>query len=135
MREGMTMLPLLVVTVSDLGWRVATTGYLRHEGHKFAQQTVVLDTGRIRYAVKYCSCIDPAHKGRAAPLEGYIGMPMPTSENWYHSGFLFVRLNGVDIGTYKVKAVRVVETGERGAVDICWEAEPGFVRVRFLALP
>ena len=126
----------LAVSVADLGWQVTTTNYPGHEGHKFAQQTVVLDTGRVRYAVKYCSDIDPSlGEGRAWPTEGYIGMPMPTSENWYHSGFLFVRFNGVDIGSYRVKAVRVVETGERGAVDFFWDAEPGLVRVRFLALP
>ena len=126
----------LAVSVADLGWQVTTTNYPGHEGHKFAQQTVVLDTGRVRYAVKYCSDIDPSlGEGRAWPTEGYIGMPMPTSENWYHSGFLFVRFNGVDIGSYRVKAVRVVETGERGAVDFFWDAKPGLVRVRFLALP
>jgi len=127
---------LFSVTVADLGWRETVTQYPGHEGHKFAEQTVILDTGRVKYAVKYCSDIDPSlGEGRASPTEGYIGMPMPTPENWYHSGFLFVRLNGVDIGTYRVKAVRVVESGERGAVDFFWEAEPGLVRVRFLALP
>lgn len=127
---------LLAVTVADLGWRETITHYPGHEGHKFAEQTVVLDTGKVKYAIKYCSDIDPSlGKGRASPTEGYIGMPMPTSENWYHSGFLFVRLNGVDIGSYRIKAVRVVESGERGMADFFWDADPGLVRVRFLALP
>ncbi len=123
------------VTVNDLGRREKTTHYPRHEGHKFVEHTVNLDTGRVLYAIKYCACIDPAHKGRAAPLEGYIGMPRPTSCNWYHSGFLFVRINGVDIGTFFLKSMRVVESGERGAVDLFWDADPARVRVRFLALP
>ncbi len=106
-----------------------------HENHQYYERTGVLDTGKIRYAVKYCSCWDPSHGEQASPLEGYIGMPEPNACNWYHSGFMRVVINGQDIGSTKLSDMYAGESGERGAVTMLWKAPIATVRVRFVALP
>jgi hypothetical protein len=92
-----------------------------------------LNTGVVTYGIKVSTLATPDRKS-AIPAEGYLGMPQPSSENWYHSGFLAIALNGKDIGASPVKAARVVESGERGMVEVVWDAPAATVRARFLAL-
>lgn len=91
--------------------------------------------GETVYGIKYVAAFDEANPDRAIPVEGYIGMPRPSSENWYHSGFLFISINGQDIGTAALSSMMVTETGERAILDMVWHHPLASVRARFLGLP
>lgn len=106
-----------------------------HEGHTFREQTASFSTGVREYGISYKACVDPAHAPDVGLLEGYIGMPVPTSCNWYHSGFLFVEINGRDLGPTPLSTMLISEDGKRAMVDLVWHAQVADVRVRFLALP
>lgn len=109
--------------------------YPGHTGHRFHEQSAGLRFGPIPYDITYKACIDKAHHGKAAPLEGYLGMPVPASCNWYHSGFLFVSLNGEDMGTTPLSSMLVAERGTRAILDLVWHHQAADVRVRFVGLP
>lgn len=106
-----------------------------HPGHLFREQIATFGLAGSTYRIAYKACVDPAHEGKVAPLEGYVGMPAPCSCNWYHSGFLFIRLNGRDIGTTPLSSMLVAETGERAILDLVWRDEAANVRARFVGLP
>lgn len=106
-----------------------------HDGHLFREQHAILSTGEVAYGIAYKACVDPAHGDQVVPLEGYLGMPQPCSCNWYHSGFLFISLNGRDIGTTPLSSMMATETGQRGILDMVWHDQAADVRVRFVALP
>ncbi len=99
------------------------------------EQTATFGLGDLTYRIAYKACVDPAHGDKVAPLEGYLGMPGPCSCNWYHGGFLFIRLNGRDIGTTPLSSMTVVERGERAILDLVWRDEAANVRARFVGLP
>lgn len=125
--------PLAEVTLRPASER--TLDHPDHPGHLFREQEARFNLGRAGYTIAYKACVDPAHEGKVAPLEGYIGMPAPASSNWYHSGFLFISLNGKDIGSTPLNAMLVAERGERAILDMVWQDEAANVRVRFLGLP
>jgi len=105
----------------------------KRPGYQHLSKDVRVDTGACAYALRYCVSVPPDRQDRVEPVEGYIGMPGPSSENWYHSGFLFLDLNGRDLGTTPLESMRVTETGRRAIVDYVWDAPEARVRVRFLA--
>ncbi|HID07671.1 MAG TPA: hypothetical protein EYP10_11065, partial [Armatimonadetes bacterium] len=107
----------------------------QHRGHVFMERAGTFTLGRYRYIVRYCACVDKAHAPYVAPLEGYIGMPEPSRANWYHSGFLFIRINGKDIGTTPLSSMLAVESGKRAMLDMTWHHKLADVRVRFVGLP
>ncbi|MGD9495544.1 MAG: hypothetical protein AB7Y46_04440 [Armatimonadota bacterium] len=106
-----------------------------HRGHLFRERAANFSLAGITYTIAWKACVDPAHGGQVAPIEGYIGMPRPCSCNWYHSGFLFIRLNGRDIGTTPLSSMTAVERGERAILDLVWHDEAANVRARFVGLP
>jgi len=117
---------------------VRTRSLARHKGRErqtLHSRTCVLDTGVVRYAVSWQAGVDPSTPDRVYPVEGYIGMPQPTSCNWYHSGFLFIRVNGQEIGTAPLYAMYTAEAGRRGILDMVWKHETAVVRTRFIAFP
>ena len=114
---------------------LAATNVPGHVGHQHLTRTGTLDLGPVTYSISYCVCADKAHEPKVAPLEGYIGMPGPHACNWYHSGFLFVILNGQDIGPMPLSSMAAAETGKRAIVDMVWHHEIADVRVRFVGLP
>ena len=123
------------VIASLAAWQSQELQDAQHRGHLYQSREASLDTGKVRYVVKYCACVDEAHGEEAAPIEGYIGMPAPSPANWYHGGFLCVSVNGQDIGRARLSNMLVAESGARGLVDMVWHHAPADVRVRFLALP
>ncbi|MDD4870019.1 MAG: hypothetical protein PHR77_05615 [Kiritimatiellae bacterium] len=121
------------VTVRDSGAKTSISGWREgHKDHKWQEQTIALDSGKKCYTLKYRACIDPSHPGVRASEEGYIGMPTPSSANWYHSGFFFITINGKDIGETPLIDMRVTETGTRGACHMVWDTPDATVRVQFL---
>lgn len=108
------------------GWREG------HQSHKWEERSVMLDSGKVAYTIKYSSCVDPSHPGVRVNEEGYIGMPTPCTANWYHGGFFFVRVNGQEIGESPLLDMRATERGERGACQLVWENAEARVRVQFL---
>ncbi|MFW6108206.1 MAG: hypothetical protein ACOC8D_00180 [bacterium] len=103
-------------------------------GQQRAEQPFDFHLGPARYRIRYLAFLDPQRPDRAFPSEGYLGMPRPSSCNWYHGGFLFVRVNGQDIGRARRARACVAETGQRAIADLVWDAAPAVVRVRFVGL-
>jgi len=125
--------PTVSATVSE--GATHTINIPPHENHQHYERSGVLDTGRIRYGLRYCACWDPSHGDQAVPLEGYIGMPEPNACNWYHSGFLRLVIDGQDIGSTKISDMYAGESGHRGSITMLWKAPVATVRARFVALP
>jgi|GEM_PF-5305904 len=110
------------VLVSVEGWESSSWGdYPNHEGHERRKLLFRMNTGKIRYAIQYSYCADKSHAPNVATPEGYIGMPEPRWENFYGNGFLYIVVNGIDIGLTKPFAIRKLEDGERGSVQIIWQ--------------
>jgi len=105
-----------------------------HAGKQRAEQHFTFTLGQSRYRIRYGVRVDPAQPERAFPSEGYLGMPSPTTCNWYHGGFLSVRINGRDIGGTKLHAGYVAWTRSRATADLVWDVAPARVRVRFVGL-
>jgi hypothetical protein len=117
-------------------WEVQSLGnYPGHENHQWQNLTFSLDTGLIRYRIKYAYCSDPSHAPNVATPEGYIGMPEPRWENWYGHGFLYIIVNDKDIGATKPTIIRKLEHGERGSMQVVWDRDDVQVRLTFLTFP
>ena len=99
----------------------------------YTQQTTTIATGKVRYGVLYAAAPDPKHKGRLLASEASFGMPLPSSANWYHGGFLFLRVNTDTINHYPIQSGAVIEQGRRGIADWVWNVPSSVVRVRVLA--
>lgn len=98
------------------------------------EQSARFSSGTLPYSISYRVRIDK-NRDSIVPSEGYIGMPQPTSCNWYGGGFLTVTLNGQDIGMTPVSSVLVAQTGSRAILDLVWHHTIATVRVRFVGLP
>ena len=124
------------VTVTLGEWRDSKMGdYPKHTDHPTTTIEWRMGTGKVEFGLRYHVCIDKSHAPDVGTPEGYLGMFAPSSGNWYHNGFLYVMVNGRDIGLSRVKAIRVAETGDRGVVDMIFPIPEGEARVSFLALP
>jgi len=106
-----------------------------HSNHPLVTRTARFVWNVGSYSITYKACVDASHRPEVVPIEGYIGMPTPSSSNWYHSGFLFLRVNGKEIGRAPLSSIQVSETGDRAMVDLVWHHPSADVRVRFAALP
>jgi hypothetical protein len=120
------------VAAHDSGPRRSPSRYAGHEGHSYESRTVTLKTGDVAYGLHYRACVDKAHGDRVGVVEGYLGMPAPSRENWYGGGFLRFHINDDDVGTYRLAGMRVTEQGRRGALELVWELPLTTVRLRFL---
>ncbi|MCK5803790.1 MAG: hypothetical protein KAI66_13195 [Lentisphaeria bacterium] len=123
---GMHMEPLRTKKLSH---------YRGHEQETLRERMVRFQSGERHYGISYKAGYREDRPGKAFPLEGYIGMPSPTACNWYHSGFLDIRVNGRSIGATALSSFTIVERGKRGIADLVWHAEQASVRVRFVMLP
>ena len=104
------------------------------KGRVSRSRTATLQLGANEYRIKYSVATEEGQPDRVFPVEGYLGMPVPCSTGWYHSGFLFIRINGQDIGSTPLSSMTVVEEGERGTVDLVWHHEAASVRARLIGL-
>ncbi len=107
----------------------------RYKGQVMREQASSISTGAVKYALRYLCKIDPAQPQEVGWSEGYVGMPGPSSCNWYHGGFLFVRLNGQEIGKAPLKSMTVMEQGRRGILDLLWDGAEAELKLRFLGEP
>jgi hypothetical protein len=123
------------VAVADLGPVDRATEYPGHQGHMTTTHDIALQNDLLTYALRYTACIDKAHAPFVAPIEGYIGMPGPTSCNWYHSGFLRIAIDGDDIGRYPLGDFSALDSGDRGLARMVFDYPGGQVRVTFLLEP
>jgi len=122
-------------TAETQGLKLTDVTKGKYEGKKRAEQKFNFSLGKRRYTLRYGVYQDPAKPEVAIPSEGYLGMPGPCSCNWYHGGFLFILINGKDIGGTMLKEATVAETRTRAIADFVWDAEPSVVRARFAGLP
>lgn len=122
------------VIVTDGDWKENPSRDPRQPNVTLRDKMISLNTGVITYGIRAVSAFTEGKK-TVVPVEGYLGMPQPKHENWYGGGFMAIALNGNNVGGAPLKAMRVVESGERGALDVIWDAPEAAVRVRFLALP
>ncbi len=112
-------------------WKASSRG---HAGQVVRIREASFNLGTVNYRVKYNIIADPAHPDQVEPVEGYIGMPAPSPENWYDNGFLFIAVNGHDLGTVPLSSMVVSEQGKRGMVDMVWHHPIASVRARFAGL-
>jgi hypothetical protein len=121
--------------VSLQAWREQKlTDYPGHTGQILKSRAATLSFGPIEYSLQYNAATDPAKPDVVFPLEGYVGMPGPVSTGWYHGGFLFLAINGQDIGSTPLSSMTVVEQGQRGMLDLVWYGAQAAVRERFVGL-
>lgn len=120
------------VDMQDRGATLRPTSHPGHEGHQQVNHDILMHNDLIAYQLRYCACVDKAHDPKVVPLEGYIGMPLPASCNWYHSGFLRILLDGEDIGQYPLADFAALDSGERGLCRMVWDYPGGRVRVSFV---
>ena len=106
-----------------------------HEDHQWLEKDIKLSSGKTHYTIKNSACNDDAHPGVSYHYEGYIGMPGPSSCNWYHRGFLFIAINGQDLGAIPLADFSVLEKTPQALCQMVWRAPEATVYVRFLQLP
>ncbi|MDD5484130.1 MAG: hypothetical protein PHP98_10875 [Kiritimatiellae bacterium] len=101
--------------------------------HNFSELFLLCPAGcyQIQHRAKYREGVPP----QFIAGHEYIGMPAPTRCNWYHSGFLGLELNGINLGESPVSSITPAETRGRGILDMVWRHEAADVRVRFLGRP
>ena len=124
--------PSVAVSLSELGHHPSDVP--PHVGHDCVNQSGSLSTGAITYGLQYTACWDKAHDSGSGYLEGYIGMPQPSAANWYHSGFLGLKINGADLGAARLSDFWVAEQGQRGNLKMYWDSPQAGVTVSFVAL-
>jgi hypothetical protein len=90
--------------------------------------------GPVNYAIRETYRVHEDDPDRIEVGEGYIGMPAPCSCNWYHGGFLFIRINGRDV-PIPASSFMAVESGERAILDLVYHHDAANVRARFFGLP
>lgn len=115
-------------------WTESKLSSRGHAGQVLRTREASFNLGTVGYRVKYNIAANPAHPDQVEPVEGYIGMPAPSAENWYHSGFLFIAVNGHDLGTVPLSSMVASEQGRRGMVDMVWHHPVASVRARFAGL-
>lgn len=125
--------PAVVVTSGKPG--ISSSYYAKHKGHRYERQTITMNGGKIGYALHYRACVDECHGDRVGIVEGYIGLSAPCNANWYGGGFLKLKLNGEDVGSWRLADRRVTDQGERGGCQYVWETPMATVRFRFILLP
>ncbi|HHX40952.1 MAG TPA: hypothetical protein GX715_13420 [Armatimonadetes bacterium] len=123
------------VAVDDSGVRSRVSTSQGHAGHRWEERTFNLNSGAARYAFRYSACVDPSHGDSRPAGEGSLGMPVPSSTNWYHSGFLFLSINGKEATTFPLSDSRVLEKGARGSFQMVFEHPDAVVGLRALMLP
>ncbi|MBI2300607.1 MAG: hypothetical protein HYU66_16995 [Armatimonadetes bacterium] len=102
--------------------------------HSYHRRTMSFRLGGQTYGVSYHCEVGPDGTF-LNPGEGPVGMPFPTSENWYHSGFVFLSLNGQMVGASPLSSFEPAESGPRAMADMVWHHPLAEVRYRFLGLP
>lgn len=125
--------PTVTATLGELSHRPGTVA--PHVGHDGVSQSGSLNTGSVTYTLQYNACWDQAHGTGSGTFEGYLGMPGPSSANWYHSGFLGLKINGLDLGATRLSDFWVAERGSRGSLKLYWDTPQAGVTVSFVALP
>lgn len=104
------------------------------EGQVHREMRANFGFGPINYAIRQTYRYHKDDPGKVEVGEGYIGMPAPCSCNWYHGGFLFIRVNGRDV-PIPASSMMAVESGERAIMDLVYHHEAANVRARFFGLP
>ncbi len=123
------------ISVLDSGPRYGKAGHPGHMGHKRVSHDLRLANSLIAYAVRYCACVDDVHKPYVVPLEGYIGMPLPSAANWYHSGFMAIFVDGQDIGRWRPKDVSAAAFEDRAIAQMVFQPDSQrIVWVKFMLL-
>lgn len=123
--------PRSVLAVEDWGQRPRGGEF---EGQVYRLRTAQFRLGPVTYGIKYQAAVKPDDPSFLDPVEGPVGMPYPVSENWYHSGFLFIELNGRRLDTAPLSSFEAAESGPRGVVDLVWHHPLAELRYRFLGL-
>ncbi|MCC7494486.1 MAG: hypothetical protein IT204_19165 [Fimbriimonadaceae bacterium] len=88
----------------------------------------------VPYAVRYNRTINPADPSFGDVGEGPVGLPSPSTENWYGGGFIETRLAGQRLDTGPLSSIAVVEDGPRGILDLVWHGDFGSLRYRFVGV-
>lgn len=104
------------------------------EGQIHREMRANFGFGPINYAIRQTYRFHKDDPSKIEVGEGYIGMPAPCSCNWYHGGFLFIRVNGKDVPV-PASSMMAVESGQRAILDMVYHHQAANVRARFFGLP
>ncbi|MCE5240427.1 hypothetical protein LLH23_18360 [bacterium] len=107
----------------------------KHQGHDAVSQEARLSNDTITYGLLYNSCWDPSHGPGGADGSAYLGMPQPSSTNWYHGGFLRLKISGDDLGVVRLGDWWVSEEGPRAAVKMHFDHPRAHVLISALLYP
>ncbi|MGC9318095.1 MAG: hypothetical protein ACP5KN_08675 [Armatimonadota bacterium] len=123
------------VTVHNPGPKVNRATWECTPGHEIRRQQIALASGARSYTIQLQGCLDPSHGDQHPCNEGTFGMPAPSRANWYWGGFMQVLINGVNATLYQEELPRVLETGDRGLVQLQWAHPAADVGLRLMMLP
>lgn len=122
------------VRASMGGWGESQDLREGKDGWTRRRRTATFDLGPVTYAVQYSGSRPPAGDVDD-PGEGPIGLPRPTSEGWYHGGFVHVSANGRNLDPVPLSSFEMVETGDRAMAQMVFHDAQAALRVRFIGLP
>jgi len=111
-----TDMPAATARVAPAGHTTATDE--AHKGHDSVVQSASLSNDLITYGLLYNSCWDASHGPGGAEGSAILGMPQPSSANWYHGGFFGLKINGEDLGSARLGDWWVAETGRRAGLKM-----------------
>jgi hypothetical protein len=127
--------PRVVVTDSGPRTSVAGPGAPAHViGLQRLMHAITMDTGVRKYGLQYVVCHDKKRPGVAIPGEGYIGMALPSNQNWYAGGFFDLVINGKSIGSTPIHSLSGRRMDNRARVDFVFDTAAAVVRIRFVTL-
>ena len=108
-----------------------------HKDHRWEERVCDFEaTKRQKYTILYDACADDTkHPGERIPAEGFIGMPAPHTFNWYHHGFLNMKINGNVPFRVPLMDMSVLSSGRKAVMQMVWDAPEALVEIKFMRLP
>ena len=119
-----------VVTVGP--WQEHAESRADAPGPQRRQRFARFALGPVTYNLSYTAWLKPDDPTFCKVGEGPTGMPEPTSEGWYHGGFINVSLDGRRLDQVPLSSFELVEHGDRGVVDLVWHDPRADLRYRVI---
>jgi uncharacterized membrane protein len=123
--------PPAAVTITDDGWRFAEP---YQPGRRYVNRLFRFGGLAQGYGISLTLDQRQQPDGGWKTVSSYVGMPLPSQCNWYHSGFTGLSANGASMQNSEAQ-VEIVETGRRGMLSFTWDHPLAKVRLRLLGEP
>jgi len=126
--------------LSDLANRLRRGGVRVSRGYELAiprrgifklQRDMTVSTPWVAYTLRYCSYKerDGSYRRGAGHSGCDLGMPGPSAQNWYSSGFMDVELDGHSLDATHAEWAKVKTEDGRAALEGTWKTPRGTVRI------